>query len=320
MSDVFSLFSALPAFPQEVQASYLFSYRPLNHVDPTTGEFICTGNSDCNSTRFDSCLVGTYCWPQCEGDRARAVAQFLKCYEGPFANTENLTDPTRRPTCMRRAGLDFDAVQACARNDTAGSLLRRMQTQINATRAPMYAALQPSPGLFPHIFVDGAHQWNNSWTKLLSTLCRKPQFLEIPPCQHLTATFAFDMLLEKSAVQARPIEFSSSVMLGVNYAASEALLPNNFRTQGEPDNAPSYVNIQAVHSASLLTLASTPDGWLSIELAFDGVLAGNVDALTGGVKSSVVTEYVAWALSRRENGGAFGHVAAKSIRGLHIVW
>ena len=88
--------------------------------------------------------MGTYCWPQCAGERARAVALFLKCYEGKYANTENLTDPTRRPACMKNAGLDFQAVHACSQNTTAGSLLSRIGWEepypSTKTRAELFLA------------------------------------------------------------------------------------------------------------------------------------------------------------------------------------
>jgi hypothetical protein len=251
------------------------------------------------------------------------VALFLKCYEGKYANTENLTDPTRRPACMKNAGLDFQAVHACSQNTTAGSLLSRMQTLINATRAPMYAALQPTPGYFPHIFIDGAHQWNNSWTALLSNLCDDAQFAGAPACQALTpVTFTFEVLLtgNTSAIRAHAAAFSASVALGVNYAASQIALPAGFRIKGEPDNAPSYVNIHAVGSASVTSLGGKEvGGWLPVEMALAGVISGNVEAVIMGAKSDAVAEYMAWALSRQENAGAFGNLTAKNIRGQHIV-
>jgi len=40
-----------------------FKYLPLNHVNASTGAFLCDG-MDCPATRFDSCLVREYCWFQ----------------------------------------------------------------------------------------------------------------------------------------------------------------------------------------------------------------------------------------------------------------
>jgi hypothetical protein len=105
------------------------------------------------------------------------------------------------------------------------------------------------PGYFPHIFINGAHQWNNSWTALLSNLCDDAQFAGAPACQTLApVAFMFEVLLtgNKSVIRAHAAAFSASVALGVNYAASQIALPAGFRTKGEPDNAPSYVNIHAV--------------------------------------------------------------------------
>ena len=250
---------------------------------------------------------------------ARRVTRFLMCYEGPYANTENLTDPSRRPACMAQAGLDFGAVNVCANNST-GSLLRRMQHLINATRAPMYALLQPNPGYFPHIFIDGAHQWNNSWTALLNTLCNDTRHSKSTACKRLRPTLTFEVSLHKALVESARTQFSASVKLGVNFAASQIALPHHFRTKGEPDDAPSYVNIQAVTSASIISLLPTnASSWLRVKMELGDVVAGNMDALRGGVASDTVTKYMAWALSRQENAGVFGQLTSKSIRKLHLM-
>lgn len=296
-------------------------------MDPATGDFECASPSfDCASTRFDSCLVGRHCWPNCAGDDARRLTQFLKCYEGPYANTENLTDPTRREPCMQEAGFeDYEDLLACSQNQTAGSELDRMQRAINATRGPMYAALKPNPGLFPHIFLNGSHQWNNSWTHLLSTLC-DDEWLSAPPaCKRSEETFSFQLQqhgpLTVAAIKAHPWKFQAAVQLAVNYAVSQVAFPVHFRTAGEPGGAPSYVNVKAVRSVEVSKLAPSGVGhWLRVDIKLQGVLAEYEEALRDGCASPEVAEYLAWALSSESNtAGVFGNVTASDIQKPHIV-
>lgn len=270
--------------------------------------------------------MGRHCWPDCTGEGARRLAQFLKCYEGPFANTENLTDPTRREPCLQEAGFDdYEDLLACSLNETAGGELDRMQRAINATRGPMYAALQPHPGLFPHIFLNGTHQWNNSWTHLLSTLC-DDEFLSAPPaCKRSQEMFSFQLRqhgpLTTAAIKAHPWKFQAAVQRAVNYAASQVALPAHFRTAGEPDGAPSYVNVKAVRSVETDEVTPTGVGrWLRVDVKLQGVLAGFLEALRGGCASPEVAEYLAWALSSEAStAGVFGNVTASDIRKQHIV-
>lgn len=273
--------------------------------------------------------MAKYCWPHCTGEAARRVARFLKCYEGPYANTENLTNPERRPGCMKDAGLNYSKVHECAQNASARSELERIQNLINDTRAPMYATLQPNPGFFPHIFINGSHQWNNSWTSLLTTLCHDEVnlFGNVPPsCKTSSVTYTFSLLqnerLNKTSVESFKARFTSSVILGVNYAASKVALPHHFHTKGEPGNAPSYVNIQAVSSASLVSVEKGQTvnyrSWLNVEMVFQGVLNGNMDALKVGAVSESAAEYIAWALSANTNHGLFGKVTVSGISRQHI--
>ena len=96
-----------------------------------------------------------------------------------YANTEHLTDPMRREPCMNQAHLDYNKINTCSHN---ASQYLPIEIAINTTRAPMYQAIQPNPGYFPHIFIDGHHQYNDSWTALLRTLCTKNNMINSPAC------------------------------------------------------------------------------------------------------------------------------------------
>ena len=155
-----------------------FNYIPLNHVDPGTGSFLCTPEFDCAATAFDSCLTDLVRDPygtlaaRSGAVNQLALSSFLACFEGPFANQEVQTNATRRRPCFDASFGTADAnpwraVTSCAADP---SKVGPIMVALNRTRAPMYAKLQPKPGTFPHIFVDGVHQWNNSWTSLLRTI------------------------------------------------------------------------------------------------------------------------------------------------------
>ena len=155
-----------------------FSYYPVNHVDGATGAFVCQSvdngtvtDLDCEGTRYDSCLVDVYGGGGVA--KQRGIARFLRCYEGPYANEEALANASRREPCFRAAGLAFAPVRACYANRARVSQLAQ---RFNRSKALMMASLGAAhapwdPGYFPHIFVDGKHQWNMTWTSLTRTLC-----------------------------------------------------------------------------------------------------------------------------------------------------
>ena len=104
------------------QSPINFTYIPLNHVDPTTGEFICSPASmDCESTKFDSCLVHAINNKSSPlASNQQGLAKFLMCFEGPFANREMPTDSRARRPCFESAfgadGTLFQDILACAAN------------------------------------------------------------------------------------------------------------------------------------------------------------------------------------------------------------
>ena len=153
----------------------------------------------------------------------------------------------------------YDAATACAGDASAAAVA---EGAMNATRAAMYARLGPNPGLFPHIFIDGKHQWNNSWTALVATLCRHPSFKDAPPCATVAVTLTFTIEsapFTKSALAgaAAAAAFAEAVGTAADFAISQGALPVNFPTPpdapapGNPGWPPSYVNVNAVRSARL---------------------------------------------------------------------
>ena len=302
--------------PADDAPALLFSYMPLNHVNATTGQFECGKEFDCASSRFDSCLVHRYCWPNCAGSTARALASFLQCYEGPYANTEALTDPARREPCMRRAGLDYAAVMGCAAD---AAQYGPFEDAINASRAPMYAALGPDPGTFPHIFIDGRHQSNNTWTFLLRTLCGMPAVASRAShaacaTQRATLSFTVDGLTAASA-RAHAAALGDAVNLGVNLAASESALPIHWKTRVAPGDPPSYVNVRVSGSASLVAAAdrqydNSGTGTTRVRFDLSQVLSVFVPDLVKGCSPTAgnVTEYLEYALTT--SGSPFGKQVA----------
>jgi len=255
-----------------------------------SGRFLCSSGGtdfDCASTAFDSCL--THGVRAAEGAAAAeeqlALAGFLSCFEGPFANREVQTNATRRRPCFDAhfdtpAATSWDTVQTCA---TTPAVVDPIMSALNRTRAPMYARLGPNPGYFPHIFVDGEHQWNNSWTSLLRTLCGR--LSPAPPaCAawpfavtfHLATTTA----VSAEAIQRRAQPFSDAVLEAANLAASRALFPWNWNTTDEPGQvpgAPSYVNVRAAAGGKLVSLTPLPlptaSPTLAVVVSFEALAA-----------------------------------------------
>ena len=298
---------------------------PLNHINPN-GSFTCSSpENDCESSRFDSCLVNEYCYPHCSSSAALSLTQFLQCYEGPYANTEALTDPTRREPCMKSANLDYHKVMKCALDPTQYTPI---EIAINASRAPMYAALGANPGYFPHIFVDSAHQFNDSWTSMLRTLCNK---FDVPANKRTPeacavhdggVTFEFvveDIDVTPSSVKKYQEQVEDAINLGVNFASSEPAFPIHWKTNaGDPGAPPSYVNVQASAGASLIfakrmagTAATTVQVRLNNFLSFyyDDLLRGVDDQRKGNV-----TKYLEWSLTATK---LFGNV--ENIHGARVV-
>lgn len=245
-----------------------FSYLPVNHVFPINGSFQCFNDGvsmGCPDTEWDSCLVRTQCWQgNCSSIAQKREANYLKCYEGPYANQETSPDASRRGSCMKLAGIDSGPVQRCLDNTT---LLSETMEYLNTSKTAMYERIKAQssgpPGLFPHIFLNGKHLFNDSWTSLVRILCdAEPQ----PPAEPLagcmpspfefaveinsTASVAFRSAIMSESGQS---SFLSGLTDALDYATSSLALPHHFLTDDDalPPGTPSYVNLKSTTSMSL---------------------------------------------------------------------
>mgnify|MGYP006085200357 FL=1 len=270
-----------------------FSYTPLNHVDTSTGAYECAPAAlDCPSTQYDTCFVAHGAEPSTQQAQ---IAAYLACFEGPFANREQPTNASRRDLCLKTAfGSVTTASEIAARiaQCTSGPQLAIAEARFNATRAPMYARLGPNPGLFPHIFHDGKHFYNNSWTALMRGVCATG--LSTPSCVEVAHTLSLDLHLDQSQPQQSCASYpattvAAAVRRGANLAASAFALPINWQTTGaagQEDGSPSYVDQQAIAIGA--TVAScVPLPRVGIRLVLNIRVLGGLDAtLRGAVDGS----------------------------------
>lgn len=304
--------------------SIIFTYIPLNHIN-SDGSFTCSSpQNDCESSRYDSCLVNQFCWPHCSGKAAITITSYLKCFEGPYANTEALTDPKRRKPCMLEAGYtpdEYDEILACTKNS---SMYYPIEVAINASRAPMYKAIQPNPGYFPHIFINGNHQFNDSWTSLLRTLCKnlRGNLGSNTACNvlnNVTLTFnvPFTSSMNEHSIQTHSSEFAAAANDGLNLGTSQVNLPINWNTATSPSDPPSYVNVRASSSARLIS--ATKEGSLNIRVKLElvNVLSTFMNEMKVGCnqKNGNVSNYINYALSATK---LFGNVMNVSETSLHF--
>ena len=288
-----------------------FSYYPVNHVDGATGAFVCQSvdngtvtDLDCEGTRYDSCLVDVYGGGGVA--KQRGIARFLRCYEGPYANEEALANASRREPCFRAAGLAFAPVRACYANRARVSQLAQ---RFNRSKALMMASLGAAhapwdPGYFPHIFVDGKHQWNMTWTSLTRTLCAaiadSDGVVQGPPaCAPVRLRLRFTVsgsdavsgLGSGSSSGAPDRDWRGAVVQAVNGAASEDAFPRHFETDDDGSGYPghaygghSYVNARAVDADSS-TCGTSTRGSSTAAVAVDCVVvvlrAFSANALSG---------------------------------------
>lgn len=92
--------------------------------------------------------------------------------------------------------------------------------------------------------------------------------------------------------------FATAVARGADYAASRAALPVNYETSGEPDGAPSYVNVHAVSESTVVSVeAGVRGGKLEVEISMT-VLEGLRSACTAGLGSEFAVKYLNWALQQ----------------------
>ena len=213
---------------------------------------------------------------------------------------------------MASSGLqNYQKIKNCAENVEQ---YMPLEIAINASRAAMYKAIQPNPGYFPHIFLDGHHQFNNTWTSLLRTLCRgsgtgDSRSAKSAACATRNGIqFSFDvdnvnaMLLKQHSTQ-----LAEAINLGVNLATSESAFPVHWRTDdGSSTAPPSYVNVRASNSSSVVSIHATNNTeFIHIQVLLVDVLSEFVDDLVVGCNGNGngnVTTYVQWALKDAING------------------
>lgn len=212
---------------------------------------------------------------------------------------------------MHAAGLDYQQVLQCAHNT---SLVAQVQKQLNSTRAAMYNSLGPEPGLFPHIFVNGRHLFNNTWAAMVRLLCEE---LEGVPsaCKTVTRTLSFTVQIPGVTVpqvQQAAAAVESAVQSAVDFVVSNVSFPLNFNTD-ELDGAPSYVNVQAVVHTQLRQVQGLP-GAVRVQLQV-ATLEWFASDLDRGCLMGIFPKFLAWATSQQLS---FDKWPAASIKEVHV--
>jgi hypothetical protein len=295
---------ALKSSPQ-ISAKVNFSYLPVQHI-LSNGSFDCREQFDCESTHFDTCLARQYCWfGDCSADVQMKLAAFLQCFEGPFANRENPTDPSRRSGCMKSAGLDIEVVNKCVADE---ALLTQSMVQLNSSKTAMYKRLLPNSGLFPHMFLGGVQLYNFTWAGLLRRICdeidpgvsrilclsvRSLSCLSLQaltkPC--LKKQLAVELTVDGKMSAAQPALLTSAIEAAVNLVISNISFPVNFFTDDDSlDGAPSYLDVNAT-----LTLQVKNAAGSTIPFSIT-VLGHFADAFVRAVPTKSFLDYADWAL------------------------
>jgi hypothetical protein len=98
-------------------------------------------------------------------------------------------------------------------------------------------------GLFPHIFINGQHQFNNSWTFLLRSLCGltrgNTSTHPLSGCQHSTFNFGVEfngtaVAAIKAAAEGPGQEaFLKSLSDALDFVTSSLALPHHFDTDDD---------------------------------------------------------------------------------------
>ena len=238
---------------------------------------------DCESTAYDGCMTDVHCRAGgCDAATQRKIARFLACFEGPYANREVNVDASRREPCFRDAGLAFEPVRACYADAPRRAAIA---ARLNASKAAMMARLGASPGLFPHIFVDGTPLVDRTWTALTRAICgalpAAPSVCDSVAAPRLVFSVAEGQLREGPALDA-------AAVLAVNSAASKAAFPVHFATDDDalPPGDPSYVDVRAATRAS----CAVADAAATCSYEVLGAFRGAVDQACrdGGFEAGLV--------------------------------
>lgn len=169
----------------------------------------------------------------------------------------------------------------------------------------MYEAIQPNPGYFPHIFVNGHHQFNDSWTFMYRTLCDELKANDptttICPIKN-NINFTFDVSgVNVTHIKSNMVAFQTAINLGINLGTSEVAFPIHWKTATLPSDPPSYVNVLASASA-VFAKAKEARNVVEVSMRMEGVLSEYVDEMTIGcndVRGNVST-YIEFALTATE--------------------
>jgi hypothetical protein len=233
-----------------------FTYLPVNHWD-SDGNYACTaeddeGNTvdlDCEGTAFESCLVNLVCWyGDCDAETQQSLATFLKCYEGPGANSEEALDPETRQPCLEAANFpspndDVDElisqISAC-QNDP--DVLDPILETLNNSKASMVASTDYT--VFPIFYVNDEYQKDSTWTALTRTFCDLSAMSSVPECAY--EVFQLNVQVSNPS---DPNLLIDAIALSLNLAASNASLPIHFDTDDDALTQPdefTYVNVNAI--------------------------------------------------------------------------
>lgn len=233
-----------------------FSYYPVPHLN-SSNDIICEINDggevykfDCEGRIQEQCIMSDACWDVpggCDQASQLRVANFLKCWEGPDANTEASSDMDLLPSCLEGAGLS--SPEQCVSDPQRVEMLSE---RMRNTKIPMMARLGPDPGSYPHIFVNGEEQGNYSFVALTRTLCAAFPDLDIAPkvCHWDTYYLDFDIQGDNIdiyiSIEAFGTWWGAAVQGAANVAVSANALPINF------DSAdPKYVNVRALNNTQI---------------------------------------------------------------------
>lgn len=263
-----------------------FSYYPVPHLDDSD-QIICQVEDqgevvhfDCDGREFEQCLIDTNCQSagDCSYGMQKKLATFLECFEGPFANTEGYFNATMRAPCMEKAGLDIAPVNSCL-NDTAR--VAALSDEMKALKQAMMPKLGPNPGTYPHIFIDGQHQWNYSWVALTRIICDPVDSVEAA-CAPASLSLSFSISEEARQGLQGISNLSAPIAAALDTAISAAALPIGF---DEAD--PKYVNVRALTD---IGDAELDDSGITVTfdvLAAFSEFASEPDALTRFVEAFV---------------------------------
>ena len=293
---------------------------------------MCGDGLDCVGTKFDSCMAYENCWfndtQPCSSTAQLAISQFLQCFEGPYANTDTPANETLIQPCMAAAGLNYEQVMNCVNNDTT---VENVMWSLNTTREGMYEKLGPTPGYFPHIFLDGNHLYNNSWASLVRIICDKVGYApaKCAPKAGVMHVTIYDSPYPVATILEHAYLFEQAVQTASDFAVSQETFPINFNTSSdEPDGAPSYVNVKALLNTSLRSALVHPvrldstegTSAYSVDLVLDiSILSAFGAQFNLGCNGTSLIAFMTWALTQNGFSGLDNRIYVRCDVAMAIV-